>query len=134
MRNLETVIKTLIGVSGATASYLWGEWSVLLQVLVVFVAIDYVTGFMAAAVQGKLKSEVGLKGIAKKVFIFAIVAVAFMIDKALGGDSTLFRDAAIFFYLANEALSILENAGKAGVPVPPKIQQAVEVLRSKGDQ
>lgn len=118
---------------GACISYLYGGWSTLLGILLVFVTVDYVTGVAAAAIEGKLSSAVGLKGIAKKIFIFVIVAVAHLIDTALGGTSSLIRDAAIFFYMANEILSILENAGRAGVPIPPVISQAVEMLKNKGN-
>ncbi|OPX88130.1 MAG: Holin family protein [Pelotomaculum sp. PtaB.Bin104] len=123
--------KTIIAVGGGTASYFFGGWSVLLGVLLAFVAADYVTGMMAAGVEGKLSSSVGLKGIAKKVGIFILVAVAHLVDTALG-NAHIFRDATIFFYLANELLSIIENTGRIGLPVPEVIQQAVEVLRGKG--
>jgi toxin secretion/phage lysis holin len=130
---VETAIKLAIGVGGATASFLWGGWSLALQTLFVFVVIDYVTGFVAAAKEGKLNSEVGLWGISRKVMIFGIVAVAHIFDQQLG-DGHLFRDGTVAFYLANEAVSIIENSGRIGVPIPPKIQQAVEVLRGKGEQ
>jgi len=130
---LENLYKSLIAAGGAAASYLFGGWSALLSVLLTFVVLDYITGFLAAAKEGKLNSEVGLWGIAKKVAIFFVVAVAHLVDTALG-DAHLFRDAAIFFYLANELLSITENTGRLGVPIPTAIQRAVEVLRGKGER
>jgi toxin secretion/phage lysis holin len=131
---LDNVIKTAVAVSGAVASYLFGGWSSLLSILLTFVVLDYITGVVAAGKEGKLNSEVGMWGIAKKVGIFAIVAIAHLVDTALG-DAHLFRDAAIFFYLANEILSITENLGRLGVPIPTVIQKAVEVLRQKsGDE
>lgn len=117
---------------GAVIGYLFGGWDVLLQILLVFVCIDYISGLLASGVEGKLSSKVGFKGIAKKVMIFALVAVAHMIDKALG-ESHIFRDAVIFFYIGNELLSILENTGRIGVPVPEQLKQAVQVLKGKGD-
>ena len=128
---MENVVKTIVAVAGAAASYLFGGWSSLLSILLTFVVLDYITGFAAAAKEGKLNSEVGMWGIAKKVGIFAIVAAAHLVDRALG-DAHLFRDAAIFFFLANELLSVIENAGRIGVPIPPMLQRAVEVLRNKG--
>jgi toxin secretion/phage lysis holin len=123
-----------VAVSGAVASYLFGGWSSLLSILLTFVVIDYITGVSAAAKEGKLNSEVGAWGIVKKVSIFAIVAIAHLIDRALG-DSHLFRDAAIFFYLANELISVLENIGRLGAPIPPGLKQAIEILRGKsGDK
>jgi toxin secretion/phage lysis holin len=115
---------------GVTANHLWGEWSPLLQVLVLFVLVDYSTGLMASAVEGKLNSKVGFRGIPKKVMIFAMVAVGHAIDRALG-DGHIFRDATIFFYLSNELLSIVENSGRLGLPVPDVIKRAVEVLKGK---
>jgi toxin secretion/phage lysis holin len=130
---MENLFKTAIAVGGAAASYLFGGWSTLLDVLLTFVVIDYVSGVIAAGAEGKLKSKVGLIGIARKVFIFAMVAIAHLVDSALG-DQHVLRDATIFFYLANELLSIIENAGRVGLPVPTPIQKAVEVLKGKGDQ
>lgn len=127
---MDNIIKTLVAVSGAAASFLFGGWSSLLSILLAFVVIDYISGITAAGLRGELNSEVGLVGIAKKVAIFGVVAVGHLVDTALG-DAHLFRDAAIFFYLANEVLSILENIGRIGVPVPEKLKNAVEVLRQK---
>lgn len=129
---MENFFKSAVAAGGAAATYLFGGWSSLLAVLLTFVVIDYVSGVMAAGVEGKLASRVGLAGIARKVFIFAMVAIAHLIDSALG-DQHVLRDATIFFYLANELLSIIENAGRVGLPVPAPIQKAVEVLKGKGD-
>lgn len=129
---MENVIKTIIAVSGAAASFLFGGWSSLLSILLTFVVIDYISGVVAAGKEGKLSSEVGLWGIPKKVAIFGVVAVAHLIDTALG-DAHLFRDAAIFFYLANEVLSITENLGRFGVPIPDKLKNAVDILNGKSE-
>lgn len=128
---METIIKMIIGFTGASVSYLWGEWTALLGALLLFVVVDYVSGIAAGVVEGSLSSKVGYKGIAKKVLIFAMVAIGHTVDQILGGGH-LFRDAIIFFYLANELISILENAGRVGVPIPPIIQRAVQLLREKG--
>lgn len=128
---MEKIIKTIIAVGGATASYLFGGWDILLKALLLFVVVDYCTGLIAAGVKRELSSAVGFKGIAKKVFIFLIVAIAHQIDLMLG-DAHLFRDATIFFYLANEIISILENGGRIGAPIPPVLQKAIAVLQNKG--
>lgn len=122
----------VVAFGGASASFLFGGWSALLNILLTFVVIDYLFGVFAAGKEGLLNSETGMWGIAKKVAIFGIVAVAHLIDSALG-EAHLFRDAAIFFYLANEVLSVIENAGRIGVPIPGLLKQAVEVLRGKGE-
>src|SRR5690625_5194302 len=129
---MENIIKTLVAVSGAAASFLFGGWSSLLSILLTFVVIDYISGVVAAGKEGKLSSEVGLWGMPKKVAIFGVVAVAHLIDTALG-DAHLFRDAAIFFYLANEVLSITENLGRFGVPIPDKLNNAVDILNGKSE-
>ena len=129
--NSASIFKTGVALCGGAVSYLYGGWSSLLGILLAFVVIDYVTGFVAAGTEGKLSSEVGLKGIAKKVFIFVMVAVAHLADQAIGTE--IIRDAAIFFYLANELLSITENSGRIGLPVPPFITQAVAILKGKGE-
>jgi toxin secretion/phage lysis holin len=128
----DITFKSAVAAGGAAISYFYGGWSALLQVLLAFVIIDYVTGVMASAIEGKLNSAVGAKGIAKKVLIFVIVAIAHLVDTSLG-EAHVFRDATIFFYLANELLSILENAGRVGLPIPPMISKAVQVLQGKGD-
>ena len=127
----EAAIGGLAAIPGAAASFLFGGWSALLNILLAFVVIDFISGLAAAGAEGGLKSKTGLIGIARKVFIFAMVAIAHLIDTALG-EQHIFRDATIFFYLANELLSILENAGRVGLPVPEPIKNAVEALRRKG--
>jgi len=118
---------------GACLSYLYGGWSQLLNILLVFVVVDYITGVVASGIEGKLSSGIGMRGIAKKVFIFVIVAIAHLADQAIGNGSLL-MDAAIFFYMANEMLSIIENTGRVGLPVPNILKQAVEVLKGKPDK
>jgi toxin secretion/phage lysis holin len=129
---METFFKTVVGFSGAATSYFFGGWSTLLELLVIFVVVDYLTGFGASGKEGKLSSKIGISGIPKKVLIFIFVFIGHKIDLSLG-NGHLFRDTIIFFYLANELLSVIENAGRMGVPIPPVIQKAVEVLRSKGE-
>lgn len=133
MERWDVIYKTLAAASGAITGYFFGGWPVLLGVLVAFVSIDYITGIFAAATEGKLSSNVGFKGIAKKLAIFFLVAVAHLTDVAIG-QGNFIRDAAIFFYLANELISILENCGRLGLPVPGSLQQAVAVLKRKGER
>lgn len=133
MERIDVFFKLGVTALGGLTGYLFGGWNTLIQILLVFVIIDYVTGLLAAGYNGKLSSRIGFKGIAKKVMIFALVAVAHLIDSALG-EGHLFRDAVIYFYLANEVLSILENAGKTGLPIPQYIKNAVEVLKGRGER
>ena len=129
---MENTFKIVVGVGGGLASFLFGGWSALLQTLVLFIALDYVIGVLVAGYHGELNSKVGFKGIAKKVLILLLVAVAHQIDLLLG-DGSLIRDAVIFFYLANELLSILENVGKTNLPIPVVLKKAVETLNNKGE-
>lgn len=129
---MENSLKIAVAISGSLATYLWGEWSTLLSILVAFVIIDYVTGVLAAGYEGKLSSQIGFRAIPKKIMIFALVAVGHLIDQALG-DGHLFRDAVIFFFIANELISILENAGRTGLPVPAILKQAIDILKGKGE-
>ena len=130
--NWEIIYKTVVTLSGGIVGWLFGGWSVLLQILLAFVFIDYVSGILASGVEGKLSSKVGFRGIAKKAMIFLIVAVGHLVDRAVG-QGHMVSDAIVFFYLGMELLSITENAGRAGVPVPVQIKNAVEILKGKGD-
>jgi toxin secretion/phage lysis holin len=114
---------------GALTSFLFGTPSLLLKTLVLFVFLDYLTGLAASAYEGKLNSKIGFKGILKKVMIFTIVAVAHSLDQLTG--SYFIQSSTIFFYLSNELLSMIENAGRLNVPIPPFIKNAVSLLRQK---
>lgn len=127
---MDKLFKGAAAAAGAAISYLFGGWPAMLGVLLVLVVVDYVSGFAAAALEGKLSSTVGYRGIARKLGIFALVAIGHLIDTAIG-EGNMVRDAAIWFYSANELLSIIENMGRVGVPIPPVIQQAVAVLQGK---
>lgn len=128
---LENMAKISIAIVGSCASYLWGGWSALLDVLFVLIVVDYISGVIASATEGKLSSKVGMIGIAKKVFIFLLVTAAHKIDVVLG-NGHMFRDGVIFFYMVNELLSITENGGRMGLPIPPILSKAIEVIKAKG--
>jgi toxin secretion/phage lysis holin len=131
--NWEIFYKSGAAITGAVVGYLFGEGSVVLQVLLAFIAFDYITGLLASGVEGKLSSKVGFKGIAKKLMILCLVAVGHLIDKAVGQGSII-QNTVTFFYLGNELLSILENVGRSGVPVPDQLKNAVEILKGKGEK
>lgn len=138
MDRIDVIFRTIVAGAGAITGYLYGSWDTLLQVLLIFVIVDYLTGIIAGGANGKLSSKVGFRGILKKVLIFIIVAVAHWVDVAvdvaLGENVAIFRNATIFFYLANELLSITENAGEMGVPIPEKLKNAVEILKGKEEE
>ncbi len=117
---------------GACVGFLYGGASGLLIALVTLAAFDYLTGLVASGYEGKLNSKVGFRGIAKKVMMFALVAVAHQIDVIIG--NSILMDMVIFFYLGNELLSILENAGRTGLPIPDQLKQAIQVLKGKSGE
>jgi len=109
-----------------------GGWDITLQVLVLFVVLDYVTGLIAAWYEKRLDSRVGFRGIAKKILLFVPVAVGYWLDVLLGQE--ILRSLAIWFYLANEGLSILENLGCCGVPISKPLKDALVQLKKKGEE
>ena len=109
---------------------LFGEWDMLITFLLIAVTLDYFTGMIASGIEGKLSSKSGIKGIGRKVLIFSLVTVAHLIDTILTNQHFI-RNATIIFYLCNELVSIIENVGRAGVPVPEFLRKAVEVLKKK---
>lgn len=117
---------------GALIGYTFGGWTGMLTLLLILVIVDWLTGWTAAWIAGELRSRVGYYGIARKVAIFAMVMIAHLIDVVLG-DAHYFRDAVIFFYLANELLSVVENLGRMGVPLPNVILNAVKIFESKSN-
>ncbi|MED3824141.1 phage holin family protein [Priestia flexa] len=116
---------------GSFIFFLVGEWNYLLMALVALVAVDYVTGTVAAFIDKSLSSKVGFRGIAKKVFIFALVTMANFMDQVFWPDNHFIRDITILFYILNEMISITENAGRVGLPVPAVIKQAIEKLKNQ---
>jgi toxin secretion/phage lysis holin len=127
------IIKTISTVLGTLMGYMFGGWSLLIHILLVFVIIDWLTGWAAAWINGELRSRVGYYGIARKVAIFLLVVVSHFIDMALGGLQ-YFQNAVIFFYLANELLSIIENVGRMGVPIPQVLRGAVKIFNKKSGE
>ena len=106
----------------------------LVYALVVFMITDYITGVMCAIVDKKLSSEVGFRGIFKKVLIFSLVAIGNIVDQSVIGEGSVIRTAVIFFYLSNEGVSILENAAHIGLPVPQKLKEVLEQLHDRSDK
>ena len=124
--------KLLSAVIGAALTVFFGGWDIMLQILIGFVVLDYVTGVAAAWYTKTLNSEIGARGIMKKILLFVIVGVAYQLDVATGQE--IFRSLAIWFYLANEALSVIENAGRCGVPIPSFLKTALEQTKQKADE
>ena len=121
------------GIGGWIGYFLGGKDGMLIA-LVVFMALDYITGLMCAIVDKKLSSAVGFKGICKKVLILMLVGVANILDVHVVGQGSALRGAVIAFYLSNEGLSLLENAAYIGLPIPEKLREILAQLHNREDK
>ena len=135
MKNLINNLQIIFTAIGGYLGYILGGLDGFIYALITFVVIDYLTGIMAAIVERKLSSEIGFRGIFKKVLIFLLVTVGNIIDKNLVGTGGAVRTAVIFFYISNEGISIIENSIRIGLPVPEKLKSVLEQLKDKeGDE
>ena len=128
MKDIINTLQLVIAAVGGYIGYFLGGWDGFLYALLTFVLIDYITGLMCAVLDKRLSSEVGFRGIFKKVLIFSLVAVGHIIDQNVIGDGSVIRTAVIFFYLSNEGISILENTVHIGLPVPQKLKDILEQM------
>ena len=131
---MEKIIQYISAAVAGVCGFLWGELDGLLYALIAFMAIDYISGVIVAVAQKELSSEVGFKGIAKKVLIMALVAVGHILDIYVLGGGAVCRSMVIGFYLANEGISILENAGELGLPLPKKLVAVLKQLKDKDNE
>lgn len=133
MKEVFHVIQLIFAGIGGFLGWFFGGFDGFFYALLTFVVLDYITGLMCAIVDQKLCSEVGFRGIFKKVLIFIMIAVGHVIDTWLLGEGSVFRTAIIFFYCSNEGISILENAGHMGLPIPKQLKNILAQLRNKSD-
>ena len=134
MREFWNTIQLIFTAVGGWLGWFLGGCDGLLYALIVFVVIDYVTGVMAAVVDHKLSSEVGFKGIFKKVLIFLLVGIGHILDTQVIGSGSVLRTAVIFFYLSNEGVSLIENAAHLGLPIPEKLKDVLEQLHDRAEK
>lgn len=128
----DKILKAVFAFLGGAAGFLWGKLDGLLLAMIGFMVIDFVTGLIVGGVNKNLNSEVCFRGLAKKMLILSVVAVAHILDTQIfQGSTSVCRSAVIGFYCANEGMSILENAGKLGMPLPGRLKQMLEQLRDK---
>ena len=133
MKEFWNTIQLIFAAVGGWLGYFLGGCDGLLYALIAFVAIDYITGVMCAISDKTLSSEVGFKGICRKVLIFLLVGIGNIIDAQVLGSPGVLRTAVIFFYLSNEGVSLLENAAHLGLPVPDAIKTVLEQLHDRSD-
>lgn len=131
---------SILGIVGGLISTAFGGWNAALTTLVIFMSLDYITGIILAGVfkkskkteNGALESRIGFKGLCRKGVTLLIVLVAVRLDITVG--TTFFKDASVIAFITNEAISIIENAGLMGVPIPSSLTRAIEVLKSKSEE
>ena len=133
MKEFWNTIQFIFTAVGGWLGYFLGGCDGLLYALIAFVAIDYITGVMCAVSDRKLNSQVGFKGICRKVLIFLLVGIAHILDVQVIGTGSVLRTAVIFFYLSNEGVSIIENAAHLGLPIPEKLKAVLEQLHDRAE-
>lgn len=133
MKEFWNVIHLVITGIGGQLGYFLGGCDGLVYALIAFVVADYITGVMCAVADKKLSSAVGFKGICRKVLIFLLVGIANILDVQVIGTGSVLRTAVIFFYISNEGVSLIENAGHLGLPIPVKIKTVLEQLHDRAE-
>lgn len=134
MKDVWNMIQFTLTLIGGWIGWFVGGMDGLIYALIAFVAIDYLTGVMCAIDDCTLSSEVGFRGICRKMLIFCLVAIGHIIDSTVIQSGSTLRTAVIFFYLSNEGISILENAGHIGLPIPKKLKAILEQLDEEDDE
>ena len=134
MKEFWNGIQRVFAVIGGWLGWFLGECDGLMYALIAFVIADYVTGVMCAVSDKQLSSEVGFKGICRKVLIFVLVGMANILDMHVIGTGCVLRTAVLFFYISNEGVSVLENAGHLGLPVPARLLNVLEQLHEDAEQ
>lgn len=134
MKEFWNGIQIVFTMIGGWLGYFLGGCDGLLIAIVMFVVMDYISGVMCAIADKTLSSEVGFKGICRKVLIFVLVGIANILDVQVIGTGSVLRTAIIFFYISNEGISLLENAGYLGLPIPEKIKTVLEQLHDRAER
>lgn len=134
MSKFQIIIDSIAGAAGAVLGFMYGEVNGLFWALIAFMATDYITGVVVAAINKQLSSEVGFKGLAKKLMILVFVSLGHIADMYVLGGTPVAMSAVMLFYIANEGLSIIENAGNLGLPVPKKLKDIMVQLKKESEE
>ena len=126
---LDEIFSLSVATVATVVTWLIGAWDTALIVLVLFMALDYITGVIRAYINKNLSSSVGLIGIARKSLIFIVLIVSVLLDRLLNSETWVFRTLVAYFYIANEGISLLENCVGLGLPIPEKLKDALEQLK-----
>ncbi len=133
MEQILDYVKFILAFAGGIIGWIFGGFDSLIYALIAFVTIDYITGILLAIRDKKVSSDIGFKGIVKKFLIFLIVSMGNILDHYILGTGTTLRTLIIMFYLSNEGISILENAGQLGLPIPKKLKSAIQKLNDNNE-
>lgn len=134
MKNIINTFQLLFTALGGYLGWFLGGLDGFMYALIAFVIIDYLTGLMVAVLEKKLSSEIGFRGIFKKVLIFVLVGIGHIIDVNVIQNGSVIRTAVIFFYLSNEGISILENSAKIGLPIPKKLKDVLKQINKEEEE
>ena len=129
METLLHYFKCLFALVFTWLTWLFGAWDTAISILILFIVLDYITGVMRGYVNKELSSDVGLKGIARKTIILIVLIVAVALDRLMNTGNWIFRTLVCYFYIANEGISLIENCGALGVPIPYKLKNALIQLK-----
>jgi toxin secretion/phage lysis holin len=133
MSKIQIIIDSIAGAVGAVLGFMYGEVTGLFWALIAFMALDYISGVIVAVIEKRLSSEVGFRGLAKKFLILVFVAVGHIADTYILGGTPAAMSAVMLFYIANEGISIIENAAALGLPVPKKLTNIMEQIKNKSE-
>lgn len=133
MSKIQIIIDSIAGAVGVVLGFMYGEVTGLFWALIAFMALDYITGVIVAVIEKRLSSEVGFRGLAKKFLILVFVAVGHIADTYILGGTPAAMSAVMLFYIANEGISIIENAAALGLPVPKKLTSIMEQIKNKSE-
>lgn len=134
MKEVWNWIQVGLTAAGGFLGWFLGGMDGFLYALIAFVVIDYLTGVMVAVTEKKLSSDVGFRGLFRKILIFVMVGIGHLIDSQIIGDGSVLRTSVIFFYLSNEGISLLENAAHLGLPIPQKLRDVLAQLHDRSDK
>lgn len=134
MKEFWNTIQFVFAGIGGWLGWFLGGCDGLLYALLAFVVVDYITGVMCAIADHSLSSEIGFKGICRKVLIFLLIGIANILDVQVVGTGSVLRTAVVFFYISNEGISLLENAGHLGLPIPEKMKEVLTQLHNRSEK
>lgn len=127
-------VSLFMGITGSIMTIAFGGWDQLLTIFIITIGIDYITGLVASIREGSgLDSKVGFWGITRKFMMFLVIILAHQIDLMVGNELSVIKNGAVYFYMANELISITENYGRMGLPLPSKLRKVIAVLKNKDD-